>query len=337
MRTEAQFLEMSEKTFPEMNDSKRILVIGGAGLIGSHLCRTLVDRNYDVYCMDIRSCESSPILCEMMSLTNFNYIRHNVVNQFGINVDEIYNLATPSSLRYEQGVEVETFKVNILGTLNCLESARINRSRVLLASSGDVYGAVRQQSMHESQTFGPASSALAESKRAAECLVRAYKNEYQVDGKIARIFNTYGVGADLSDQRVVVKMIVEALSGRNITIYGNGEQLRSFCWVGDVVDAMIRLMNRLPDVEVPTVNIGSNHEISIRALAEKIISLTGSHSKIIHRDARTDDPRHKSPDISRAREMLGWQPTTTLDEGLWRTISYVEHELMQMRSWVDTH
>ncbi|MBR3792568.1 MAG: GDP-mannose 4,6-dehydratase, partial [Alistipes sp.] len=140
-----------------------------------------------------------------------------------------------------------------------------------------------------------------------------------------------------SDQRVVTKMIVEALSGRNLTIYGNGEQLRSFCWVGDVVDGLIRLMNRLPDVQVPTVNIGNNHEITIRALAEKIIDLTGSHSKIIHLDARNDDPRHKSPDISRAREMLGWQPTTTLDEGLRRAITYFEHELTQMRSWVEMH
>lgn len=326
-----------KKTFPEMNDSKRILVIGGAGLIGSHLCRALVDRHHDVYCMDIRSCESSPILREMMTLTNFNYIRHNVVNQFGINVDEIYNLASPSALRYDQVMAVETHKVNILGTLNCLESARINRSRVLLASSGDVYGSVRNQSMHEDQPFGPACSALAESKRAAESFMHAYKDEYQVDGKVARIFNTYGSGADLSDQRVVTKMIVEALSGRNLTIYGNGEQLRSFCWVGDVIDALIRLMNRLPDVQIPIVNIGSNHEISIRALAEKIIDLTGSHSKIIHRDARTDDPRHKSPDISRAREMLGWQPTTTLDEGLRRAISYFENELIQMRSWVEMH
>lgn len=320
-----------------MNDSKRILVIGGAGLIGSHLCRSLVDRNYDVYCMDIRSCESSPILRDMMSLNNFNYIRHNVVNQFGINVDEIYNLATPSSLRYEQNIAVETLKVNIIGTLNCLESAKINRSRVLYASSGDVYGAVRQQSMHEDGPFGPAGSALAEGKRAAEALVRAYRNEYQVDSKIARIFNTYGTEGDLSDQRVIVKMIVEALSNRNISIYGNGEQLRSFCWVGDVVDALIRLMNRLPDVKIPTVNIGSNHEITIRALAEKIIDLTASRSKIDHVRARDDDPRHKSPDITRAREMLGWQPSTTLDEGLRRTISYVEHELMQLRSWSDIH
>ena len=320
-----------------MNDSKRILVIGGAGLIGSHLCRSLVDRNYDVYCMDIRSCESSQILREMMALTNFNYIRHNVVNQFGINVDEIYNLASPSILRYDQAMEVETHKVNIIGTLNCLESAKINRSRVLFASSGAVYGAVRQQSMHEDHPFGPARSALAESKRAAESLVRAYKDEYQVDGKIARIFNTYGTGADLNDQRVITKMIVEALSNRNLTIYGNGEQLRSFCWVGDVVDGLIRLMNRLPDVKVPTVNIGSNHEISIRALAEKIIDMTGSRSKIIHQNARNDDPRHKSPDISRAREMLGWQPTTTLDEGLRRVISDVENALTQVRSWVEVH
>lgn len=318
-----------------MNDSKRILVIGGAGLIGSHLCRALVDRNYEVHCMDIRSYESSPILREIISQPNFNFIRHNVVNQFGIDVDEIYNLATPSTLRYEQGAEVETLKVNIIGTLNSLEVARHHRSRMLFASSSDVYGSIRQQSMQEDTTFGPVRSALSEGKRAAESLVRAYRSEYQVDGKIARIFNTYGTGADTSDQRVVAKMIIKALTGQNITIYGNGEQLRTFCWVGDVVDAMIRLMNRLPDVEVPTVNIGSNHEISIRTLAEKIISITGSRSKIIHHAARHDDPRRKSPDISRARQMLDWQPTTSIDEGLLQTINYFERELYSMRSWIE--
>ena len=318
-----------------MNDSKRILVIGGAGLIGSHLCRALVDRNYEVHCMDIRSYESSPILREIISQPNFNFIRHNVVNQFGIDVDEIYNLATPSTLRYEQDAEVETLKVNIIGTLNSLEVARHHRSRMLFASSSDVYGSIRQQSMQEDATFGPVRSALAEGKRAAESFVRAYRSEYQVDGKIARIFNTYGTGADTSDQRVVAKMIVKALTGQNITIYGNGEQLRTFCWVGDVVDALIRLMNRLPDVEVPTVNIGSNHEISIRTLAEKIISITGSRSKIIHHAARHDDPRRKSPDISRARQMLDWQPTTSIDEGLLQTINYFERELYSMRSWVE--
>ena len=318
-----------------MNDSRRILVIGGAGLIGSHLCRALVDRNYEVHCMDIRSYESSPILREIISQPNFNFIRHNVVNQFGIDVDEIYNLATPSTLKYEQGAEVETLKVNIIGTLNSLEVARHHRSRMLFASSSDVYGSIRQQSMQEDTTFGPVRSALSEGKRAAESLVRAYRSEYQVDGKIARIFNTYGTGADTSDQRVVAKMIIKALTGQNITIYGNGEQLRTFCWVGDVVDALIRLMNRLPDVEVPTVNIGSNHEISIRTLAEKIISITGSRSKIIHHAARHDDPRRKSPDISRARQMLDWQPTTSIDEGLLQTINYFERELYSMRSWIE--
>ena len=212
-------------------------------------------------------------------------------------------------------------------------------SVVLAEPNIDLYlgAAVTEVETDGNGPFGPARSALAESKRAAESIVRAYKDEYQVDGKIARIFNTYGTGADLNDQRVITKMIVEALSNRNLTIYGNGEQLRSFCWVGDVVDGLIRLMNRLPDVKVPVVNIGNNHEISIRALAEKIIDMTGSRSRIIHRSARNDDPRHKSPDISRAREMLGWQPTTTLDEGLQRVISYVENELTQMRSWVEVH
>ncbi len=320
-----------------MNNKKRILVIGGVGLIGSHLCRRLVDYGHEVYCMDIRSCDSSPLLRETASQHNFNYVRHNVINPFGINVEEIYCLAAPSTLRYEHGMEVETHKVNLLGTFNALECAKINRSRILYASSGDVYGLSRQQSMREEQGFGPACSAAAESKRAAESLLRAYKTEYQTDGKIARIFNTYGTGADPSDRRVVAKMIVEALTGRNLTIYGSGQQLRSFCWVGDTVDALLRLMNLLPDVQVQTVNIGSSHEITIRALAEKIISLTGSRSKIIHLEARNDDPRHKTPDITRARRLLDWQPATSLDDGLLRTINYFEKELSRLRSWVEVH
>lgn len=320
-----------------MNNTKRILVIGGVGLIGSHLCRRLADYGHEVYCMDIRGYESSPLLRDAASQRNFNYVRHNVTNPFGINVEEIYNLASPSVLRCEQGMEVETHKINILGTINTLECARINRSRVLYASSGDVYGSSRQQSLQEEQGYGATCSAAAESKRAAESLMRAYRTEYQVDGKIARIFNTYGTGADAGDRRVVAKMIVGALTGRNITVYGSGQQLRSFCWVGDTVDALLRLMALPPAAHVTTVNIGSSHEISVRALAEKIVSLTGSRSKIIHLEARNDDPRHRTPDITRARRLLDWQPTTSLDEGLMRTINYFEKELNRMHSWVEVH
>lgn len=320
-----------------MELKKRILVTGGAGLIGSHLCRRLTDYGHEVYCMDIRSRESSPLLSQISAQPNFNYIRHNVVNPFGINVDEIYHLASPSTLRYESGSDVETLKTNILGTINCLENAKIHRSRILLASSGDVYGSSRQQSLREEAPYGPALSSVTEAKRAAESLMRAYKAEYQVDGKIARIFNTYGSGADTCDRRVVAKMTVEALTGHNITIYGSGEQLRCFCWVEDIVEALIRLMNLLPDSQIPTVNLGSNHEISIRALADRIVALTGSKSKIIHLEARNDDPRHKTPDLTRARRMLEWQPYTSLDEGLRMAAGYFEKELFKEHSWVDVH
>ena len=324
-----------------MELKKRILVTGGAGLIGSHLCRRLTDYGHEVYCMDIRSRESSPLLSQISAQPNFNYIRHNVVNPFGINVDEIYHLASPSTLRYESGSDVETLKTNILGTINCLENAKIHRSRILLASSGDVYGSSRQQSLREEAPYGPALSSVTEAKRAAESLMRAYKAEYQVDGKIARIFNTYGSGADTCDRRVVAKMTVEALTGRNITIYGSGEQLRCFCWVEDLVEALIRLMN-IPDTEpTATVNLGSSVEISINRLADMIVTLTGSRSRIVHIPARSDDPRRMAPDLTRARNMLDWRASTSIEDGLRMTIGHVQSVLHSLTrdnaaEWIET-
>ena len=268
-------------------------------------------------------------------------MHHNITNPFGIRCDEIYNLATPTMLRYDKALPVETLKVNLQGSINALETARTEFARILYASSGDVYGTMLRESFTEEGFSNASGRALAEGKRAAEVLHAAYHDEYGVDARIARIFNTYGPGADPSDQRVVMKMIVAALQNRDITIYGSGEQMRSFCWVGDVVDGLVRLMHAPQADRARTVNLGSDHEVSIRALAEKIVELTGSRSRINHVEARRDDPRRRMPDIAAARRELDWTPRTPLAEGLRRTIEYAEKELAGARqctpTWVEIH
>ena len=278
---------------------KRIVVLGGVGFIGTHLCLRLLDEGHEVFCVDTRDIANSPLLRDMPPHPEFRYVRHNIVHQFGIRCDEIYNLASPSRVRYNKALPVET---------------------------GNIYAANCRDTAEESG-FCTTRRILAEGKRAAEAMHRAYQSEFGVDARIARIFNTYGTGADLMDQRVVMKMIVAALQNRDIPINGSGEQLRTFCWVEDVVDGLVRLMDAPPTETARTINFGSNHEVSIRALAEKIVALTGSRSQIVHTDARADDVRRLAPDISAARRELGWEPRTPLVEGLRRTISYAEKEL----------
>lgn len=318
---------------------KRIVVLGGAGLIGTHLCLRLLDDGHEVFCVDIRDAADSPLLAEVRGEGRFRYVNHNIINSFAIRCDEIYNLTAPTRLRYDRALPVETLKVNVLGSINTLETARTERARVLYASSGDVYGAPYHESLTEEGCRNSSKYILAEGKRAGEAFYRAYRNEYSVDTRIARIFNTYGSGADIDDQRVVMKMIVAALRNRDLVIYGSGEQLRTFCWVGDLVDGLVRLMQAPPSEQAKTVNLGGSHEISIRALAEKIVSITGSKSRIIHTEARHDDPRRRTPDLSTAQRELGWTPATPLVEGLKRTVEYAEKELARTAwaemSWVE--
>ena len=252
----------------------------------------------------------------------------NIINGFSIRCDEIYNLASPSRVRYNKALPVETLRVSVLGAINALDTARTEHARVVFASAGNIYGIGQRDPASEPGNCCSTHYILCEGKRAAEALHRAYHSEYDVDTRIARIFNTYGSGADPMDQRVVIKMVVAALQNRDIVVNGSGEQLRTFCWVEDLVEGLVRLMEAPPSAgAVRTVNLGSNHEIAIRALAEKIVALTGSRSRIVHTAARADDARRRTPDISAARRELGWVPRTPLAEGLRRTISYAEKEL----------
>ncbi|WP_418992203.1 GDP-mannose 4,6-dehydratase [Alistipes sp.] len=305
---------------------KRIVVLGGVGFIGTHLCLRLLGEGHEVFCVDIRDAANSPLLRNVLQHPSFRYVHHNVINPFAIRCERIYNLTSPSMVRYNKALPVETLKVSVLGAINSLDTARTEHARVLLASAGDIYGSLFRDIASE-----PAACSthriLAEGKRAAEALHRAYQEEFGVDTRIARIYNTYGSGAELMDQRVVMKMIVAALQNRDIQINGSGEQMRTFCWVEDIVDGLVRLMEAPPADQTRIINFGSSHEISIRALAEKIIALTGSKSGIVHTEARSDDAPRRTPDISAARRELGWAPHTPLTEGLRRTISYAEKEL----------
>ena len=242
-------------------------------------------------------------------------------------------------MRYNKALPVETLKVSMLGSINALDTARSEHARILYASAGDIYGTGYRDTSVEAADGYATHRILSEGKRAGEALHRAYQYEFGVDARIARIFNTYGSGADLMDQRVVMKMIVAALQNRDIPINGSGEQLRTFCWVEDVVDGLVRLMEAPPAETTRTANFGSSHEVTIRALAEKIIALTGSRSHIVHTEARIDDIRRRTPDISATRRELDWAPRTPLIEGLRRTISYVEKELADKNyagiSWVE--
>lgn len=318
---------------------KRIAVLGGVGFIGAHLCLKLIEAGQVVYCVDVRDKACSPLLKQVVQHPRFHYVRHNITSPFGIRCDEIYNLAAPTLLRYGETLPVETLKVCMSGTINALDAARSCHARILYASSGSIYGPVYSDAAYPAETACSTRRILAEGKRAAEALHRAYQNEFAVDARIARIFNTYGFGADPMDQRVVMKMIVEALLGKEVVVNGSGEQLRTFCWVEDLVDGLIRLMEAPLLGSVRTVNLGSSHEIAIRALAEKIVEMTGSRSPIVHTEARIDDVRRRTPDISAARRDLGWMPHTPLDEGLRKTIDYVETLLAEKRkaniSWAE--
>jgi len=317
------------------------VVLGGAGLIGSHLCLRLLDEGDDVFCVDARDSSASPLLQQAMGHSSFRYIRHNVIDPFGIRCDRIYNLSAPLSRQHDRVMPVDALRTDIRGSMNALEAARREHARVLFASSGDVYVNGYRENIADERMPRSYRQLRAEGKRAAEALHRAYHAQYGVDVRIARIFNTYGTGCDATDQRVVMRMIAAALANHDLVIYGSGEQSRTFCWVGDTVEGLVRLMEAEPAAEPRTVNLGSDHEISIRALAEKIIALTGSRSRIVHKEARTDDLRRRMPDLTAARRELDWGPGTSLTDGLRHMIDYVEKQLaassLSTMSWVEVH
>jgi UDP-glucuronate decarboxylase len=308
---------------------KRILITGGAGFLGSHLCDRVIGSASQVLCLDNFFTGSKDNVEHLRDDPRFEIIRHDVVNPILLEVDQIYNFACPASPVHYQYNPVKTVKTNVMGTLNMLGLATRVRARILQASTSEVYGDAREHPQKESYwgNVNPIGvrSCYDEGKRVAETLMMDYHRQNGVDIRIIRIFNTYGPRMAVKDGRVVSNFIVQALRNEPITIYGEGSQTRSFCFVSDLIDGIWRLMNT--EGLTGPVNIGNPSEFTIAELADLVISLTGSRSEIVRRPLPQDDPVQRRPDISLANEKLGWQPTVPLKEGLQRTITYFEKSL----------
>lgn len=309
--------------------NKRILVTGGAGFLGSHLCDKLVSQGHDVICLDNYFTGRKKNIEHLMDCHNFELMRHDITMPVFLEVDQIYNLACPASPIHYQYNAVKTIKTSVMGAINVLGLAKRVKARVLQASTSEVYGDpnVHPQKENYWGNVNPIGirSCYDEGKRVAETLFFDYHRMNNVDIRVMRIFNTYGPRMHPNDGRVVSNFIVQALKGEDITIYGDGSQTRSFCYVDDNIDGMMRLMNK--DNFLGPVNIGNPGEFTIRELAEKVISLTGSGSKLIFNPLPSDDPKQRKPDISLAEKELGWKPTIALEEGLKKTIAYFRDNL----------
>jgi UDP-glucuronate decarboxylase len=313
-----------------MHLEKRILVTGGAGFLGSHLCARLIAEGAQVLCVDNFFTGARRNIEPLLDHKHFELIRHDVTFPLFVEVDEIYNLACPASPVHYQHDPVQTIKTSVHGAINMLGLAKRLNAKILQASTSEVYGdpSVHPQTEDYWGNVNPIGlrSCYDEGKRCAESLFFAYRHQVNLGIKVARIFNTYGPRMHPNDGRVVSNFIVQALLGHDITIYGEGSQTRSFCYVDDLVDGLIRLMGTSHDVTGP-VNIGNPDEFSILELASTVISLTGSSSKIIHKPLPQDDPRQRRPDISMADKELSWAPKTKLKEGLVQTIAYFDNLL----------
>ncbi|MGV8081041.1 MAG: UDP-glucuronic acid decarboxylase family protein [Syntrophales bacterium] len=309
---------------------KRVLVTGGAGFLGSHLCDSLIAQGEEVICLDNFFTGSKDNIRHLLSHERFELIRHDITNPVYLEVDEIFNLACPASPVHYQYNPIKTIKTSILGTIHTLGIAKRVRAKILLASTSEVYGDPEEHPQHEAYwgRVNPVGirSCYDEGKRAAECLMMDYHRQNGVRIKIARIFNTYGPRMALNDGRVVSNLILQALRGEDLTIYGDGSQTRSFCYVDDMVAGLMRLMSTADDCIGP-LNIGNPVEFTILALAEEILRLTGSGSKILHRPLPQDDPVQRKPDITQAQRRLDWSPSIPLEEGLRRTIAYFRSTL----------
>lgn len=307
----------------------RILVTGGAGFLGSHLCDRLVKAGHDVICLDNYFTGSKKNVEHLMGHRNFELLRHDITFPVFVEVDQIYNLACPASPVHYQYNAVKTIKTNVMGAINVLGLAKRVRARVLQASTSEVYGDpdVHPQKEDYWGHVNPIGirSCYDEGKRVAETLFFDYHRMNKVDIRVMRIFNTYGPRMHPNDGRVVSNFIVQAIRGNDITVYGDGKQTRSFCYVDDLIEGMIRLMNT-EDFQGP-VNIGNPSEFTILELAEKVIKLTGSKSRIVFHPLPSDDPKQRQPDISLAMEKLNWQPTVELEKGLRKTIEYFQKNL----------
>jgi len=306
---------------------KRILVTGGAGFIGSHLCDDLMKRGNEILCVDNFFTGSKRNILHLLDNPCFEVVRHDICFPLYVEVDEIYNLACPASPVHYQFDPVQTTKTSVSGSINMLGLAKRLKIRILQASTSEVYGdpAVHPQPESYWGNVNPLGlrACYDEGKRCAETLFFDYHRQLGLDIKVVRIFNTYGPRMHPDDGRVVSNFIVQALKGEDITIYGDGGQTRSFCFVDDIVNGMIRMMDTPKGFTGP-VNLGNPEECSIRELAERIMEMTGSSSKIVHKSLPEDDPRQRRPDISLAQTRLNWSPTIDLDTGLARTIDYFE-------------
>ena len=305
--------------------SKRILVTGGAGFIGSHLCAALLEQGHEVLCVDNYYTGRRTNIEPLLGNRHFEALRHDITFPLYVEVDEIYNLACPASPVHYQFDPVQTLKTSVHGAINMLGLAKRTRAKILQASTSEVYGDPETHPQPESywghvNPLGP-RACYDEGKRAAETLFGDYRRQHDLRVKIARIFNTYGPRMLPDDGRVVSTFIVQALAGEPLTVFGDGRQTRSFCYVDELVDGLIRLMASADDFVGP-VNLGNPREFTIAELAERVIALTGAKSTIVNKPLPIDDPRRRQPDISLAERVLGWKPTVALDDGLSRTVAY---------------
>ena len=309
-----------------MSNNKRIVVTGGAGFLGSHLCETLLNSGNDVICLDNFFTGSKHNIAHLLNNPRFELIRHDIIRPILLEVDLIYNFACPASPLHYQYNPIKTIKTSVLGTMNMLGLAKRVRGRILQASTSEVYGDPKEHPQPETywghvNPIGP-RSCYDEGKRLAETLMMDYHRQSGVDVRIVRIFNTYGPRMAVNDGRVVSNFIVQALRNQPITIYGDGSQTRSFCYVSDLIEGIVRLMNT--DGLTGPVNIGNPAEFTILELAELILSLTGSRSEIVRMPLPPDDPTQRQPIIKLAKEKLGWEPKVPLREGLRQTIAYFD-------------
>lgn len=305
---------------------KKILITGGAGFLGSHLCDRMIEQGHQVFCLDSLFTGSLKNIEHLKKHSGFKFIKHDVVDPINIDrLDEIYNLACPASPVHYQYNPIHTMKTSVIGSLNVLELARATGAKVFQASTSEVYGDPTVHPQPEEywgnvNTIG-IRSCYDEGKRAAETLFFDYQRTYNLRIKVVRIFNTYGPRMAADDGRVVSNFIVQALRGENLTVYGDGTQTRSFCYADDLVEGFIRLMNSGDEVLGP-INLGNPGEFTMIELAEKVLRLTGSKSKLVHLPLPQDDPKQRRPDITKAKQYLGWEPTVPLEQGLEQTISY---------------
>lgn len=310
--------------------TKRILITGGAGFLGSHLCQRMVEEGHEVLCVDNFYTGSKHNILALMEHPLFEFMRHDVTFPLYVEVDEIYNLACPASPIHYQNDPVQTTKTSVHGAINLLGLAKRTKAKIFQASTSEVYGdpEIHPQTEDYWGHVNPIGfrSCYDEGKRCAETLFFDYRRQHDLPIKVARIFNTYGPNMHANDGRVVSNFIVQALQGHPITIYGDGNQTRSFCYVDDLIEGCVRLMATDHSVTGP-INLGNPGEFTIRELAEKVLQMTGSSSELIFEPLPEDDPQQRQPDITRAKETLDWEPTVPLDEGLARTIAYFQEWL----------